>query len=534
MRKRSKFNMSHVNSLSCKMGYIVPIMLQEALPGDTFQGDNKVFCRVAPLVAPVMHKVWIDTFTVFVPNRIIWKSWEDFITGGPDGNSTAEPPTVSIKPTVGTLADYFGLPLTANSIQVSALPFRAYALAYNELFRDQDLDEELPISLEDGADTTTSTELQRCKWQKDYFTTARPNPQKGPQVTIPIQGVDGSTAFNVVPDGIMKYTLGSQLNNVAAGPVTGFLANDGGIGFAQSENSVQNPSLSDSYTNPLQWLNPNTVKNDPIIGDYRNRNVSRALTYESGLKLNLGASGSVGLDINSLRLGFALQRFQERRSLYGSRYEDLLHFWGLRTQDARLQLPELISVKHAQLQFSEVLQTSADETNTGVGQMFGHGIGAMRSGRWRYYCWEHGWIMTFVVIRPQAVYTQGIERMWTRSTRFDYWNPEYQHIGQQEVYLKELFADGTESDDTVFGYQNRYDEYRRGKNHVTGEFRTTLDYWNMARVFENAPALNSEFITCNPTDRIFQLSADLSDQLYMMVQNDLVAKRLMSRNGNPI
>lgn len=139
-----------------------------------------------------------------------------------------------------------------------------------------------------------------------------------------------------------------------------------------------------------------------------------------------------------------------------------------------------------------------------------------------------------MIVRPQAVYTQGIERMWTRAVKEDYWTPEYQHIGQQEVLRRELFADGSAQDTEVFGYQNRYDEYRRGKNHVTGEFRTTLDYWNMARIFENAPNLNGEFITCTPTDRIYQLSADLSDQLYVMVQNDVLAKRLMSRNGNPI
>lgn len=143
-------------------------------------------------------------------------------------------------------------------------------------------------------------------------------------------------------------------------------------------------------------------------------------------------------------------------------------------------------------------------------------------------------MMSFLIVRPQAVYTQGIERFWTRQTRYDYWNPEFQHIGQQEVYQKEVYADGTEADNNVFGYQNRYDEYRRGKNHVTGEFRTTLNYWNMARDFENAPSLNAEFITCNPTDRIYQLSAELSDQLYVMVQNDMIAKRLMSRHGNPI
>lgn len=519
MRKRSKFELSHVNSLSCKMGYIVPIMLQECLPGDTFQADNKIFCRVAPLVAPVMHKVWIDVVTVWVANRMIWDNWETFITGGPDGNDASVPPTITMKPTVGSLADYFGLPLSSGNITVSALPFRAYALAYNELFRDQDLQEELPISKEDGPDTTTSTALQRAAWQKDYFTTCRLNPQKGAAVSIPVSafgGITGSVA--ITPSGekpMFQFNGGTSANPVAE-PIN---------------------VVFDKFTTTPSNVNTGFLQADYNLADGETSQKSFLNWYTTGLDASFTSttpSGLGAISIDDFRQAMALQRYREKRSLFGSRYEDLLHFWGLRTQDSRLQLPEVVAVKHGQLQFSEVLQTSADESNTGVGSMYGHGIGAVRSGRWRYYCWEHGWLMSFMIVRPQAVYTQGIERMWTRAVKEDYWTPEYQHIGQQEVLKRELFADGSATDTEVFGYQNRYDEYRRGKNHVTGEFRTTLDYWNMARIFENAPNLNGEFITCNPTDRVYQLSAELSDQLYVMVQNDVLAKRLMSRNGNPI
>ena len=514
MRKRSKFNLSHVNSLSCKMGYIVPVMLQECLPGDTVQADNKIFCRVAPLVAPVMHKVWVDVVTVWVANRMIWDNWENFITGGPDGNDASVPPTITLKPTVGSLADYFGLPLSSGNITVSALPFRAYALAWNELFRDQNLQEELPISKEDGADTTTSTALQRAAWQKDYFTTCQLSPQKGSAVTIPVDavgGVSGRVTTSIYSNGEFRLSPLSDPENMH--PL-----------YATSSGNT-----SDGYTSPV-YFGQEDLHESYGVG---------ALSYATGLgaysSFSSTTPGGVGsIQIDAFRQAMALQRYREKRSLFGSRYEDLLHFWGLKTQDARLQLPEVVAVKHGQLQFSEVLQTSADESNVGVGSMYGHGIGAVRSGRWRYYCWEHGWLMSFMIVRPQAVYTQGIERMWTRAVKEDYWTPEYQHIGQQEVLRRELFADGSAQDTEVFGYQNRYDEYRRGKNHVTGEFRTTLDYWNMARIFENAPNLNGEFITCTPTDRIYQLSADLSDQLYVMVQNDVLAKRLMSRNGNPI
>lgn len=511
MRKRSKFNMSHVNSTSMKMGYIVPVMYHECLPGDTWQFDSKFFIRVAPLVAPVMHRVWIDSFTFFVPWRILWENWENFITGGPDGMDASVPPTISIKPEVGSLADYFGLPLSANAISVSALPFRAYASVWNHFFRDQRLQEELSISLSDGPDTTTSTLLQSASWQKDYFTTASPEPQLGPAVVLPI----GQTA-DVIPNRTGYNTcIPSFYNTEAKGA------------FHVPRFLVANAEVKPTGDNMIAIYGPSASNQPSVPG------TSGAMEWAStGLLTDL--SSATGVDINQLREAFALQRWQEKRALYGSRYEDLLHFWGLRTQDARLQQPELVAVKHGTLQFSEVLQTSADANNTGVGELYGHGIGAMRTGRHRYYCWEHGLLLTVLIVRPQAVYTQGIERMWSRTTRYDYWNPEFEHIGQQEVYQKELFADGTDNDNKVFGYQNRYDELRRGKNHVTGEFRTTLDYWNMARKFENAPNLNGEFVTCNPTDRIYQLSAELSDQLYVMVQNDAIAKRLISRNGNPI
>ena len=456
---------------------------------------------MAPLVAPVMHRVWIDSFTFFVPWRILWDNWEDFITGGQDGMDASVPPTISIKPEVGTLADYLGLPLAKNAISVSALPFRAYAMIWNHFFRDQRLQDELPISLADGPDTTTSVALQSAALQKDYFTTASPEPQLGPAVSIPVTSVQPTSTSET----FKLYARSVTTPTTIKGPYTLGTSNGGTPEPGKSYNftGLSDPSLIVPYGEIWETL--------PAFGD-----------------------GTFTVDVNQFREAQALQRWQEKRMLFGARYEDLLHFWGLRTQDARLQQPEFIASKHGTLQFSEVLQTSADANNAGVGELFGHGIGAMRTGRHRYYCWEHGLMMSFLIVRPQAVYTQGIERFLTRQTRYDYWNPEFQHIGQQEVYQKEVYADGTEADNNVFGYQNRYDEYRRGKNHVTGEFRTTLNYWNMARDFENAPSLNAEFITCNPTDRIYQLSAELSDQLYVMVQNDMIAKRLMSRHGNPI
>lgn len=499
LRKRSTFNLGHTHLTSCKMGYIIPVMLQECLPGDTWQGDTKLFLRMAPLLAPVMHRLNITLTTVFTATRLLWDDFQPFITGGPNGDDASVPPTVSITPTVGSLADHFGLPITERPITVSALPFRAMSLIWNDRYRDQDLQDPVEFSTESGPDTTTPTELFRAAWGKDYFTTARPSPQKGPDLSIPL----GDKA-PVIENGQI--------------PLLTTATNDGLAAIYRSSGNYNALYAGNADGFPLPGIDL------PL----------KFAIDHTGLATDLSAVS--GININTLREYFAMQVASERRSLFGSRYEDLLHYWNLPTQDSRLQLPEIISNHNSLVQFSEVLQTSQSLTGTepGVGAMAGHGAGAARSGRWRYFCYEHGYIMTFLIVRPQAVYTQGIERMWSRQTRFDYWNPEYQHIGQRPILSKEIYADGTEADNEVFGFQNQFDEYRRAKNYVSGEFKTTLDYWHMARQFENRPHLNGEFITSNPTDRIFQLSESLGDQLYVMVNNDIICKRLVDRQGNPM
>uniref|UniRef100_A0AAU8B6S7 Major capsid protein n=1 Tax=Dulem virus 91 TaxID=3145802 RepID=A0AAU8B6S7_9VIRU len=495
MKKRSKFSLSNYKLASMKMGYIVPINLTEVLPGDSIQQSTGIFMRLAPMVAPVMHPVHMTVHHFYVPTRIIWDDFEDFITGGPDGTDTTAPPTLSVTPAAGTLADYFGLPL-GNALTVSALPFRAYDLIWNEYYRDQDLMSEVVLSTDSGADTTTSTALLKPCWAKDYFTTARPWPQKGPNITLPI-GISApvvatgksATLFNMSNN--LSFALTVSSSSPGSGPINQITAAGG-----QPSQAALSFGLDGA--------------------DYQ------------GLKADL--SGVTGVDINALRQAFALQRFQEKRALFGSRYEDYLRFIGVRPQDARLQLPEYLGGGSQTIQFSEVLQTGGDN----VGALYGHGISAMRTNRFRRFIPEHGYIMSFLIVRPIPVYTQGIERLWSRQTKDDYWQKEFEHIGQQEVLNKEVYADGSAADENTFGYQNRYDEYRRGVNTVSGEFRTNQDYWHMARIFANRPALNADFVQSNPTDRIFQANEQNSDQLYVMAQNNIVARRLVSKNGNPI
>lgn len=507
MRKRSKFSLSNYKLLSMKMGYVVPVNLTEVLPGDSIQQSTGVFMRLAPMVAPVMHPVHMTVQHFFVPTRLLWGDFEDFITGGPDGADVSVPPSVTVTPEQSSLADYLGLPL-GKALTVSALPFRAYDLIWNEYFRDQDLQQELPISLESGADTTTSLTLQRPAWQRDYFTTARPWPQKGPAVTVP---VDMGSA------GMPTLTFsGSLADRSVSGP------------FAPTPNGVQNQNatLVSEYGKPI-WA-VSSGKDVEITGltglNVNNGAVSGTIDYKPG------QAGIGSISVNSLREAMSLQRFQEKRALFGSRYEDYLRYLGVRPQDSRLQLPEYLGGTSQTIQFSEVLQTGGDA----VGQMYGHGISAMRSKRMRRFIPEHGYIMSLLYVRPIPVYAQGVERLWHRETKEDYWQREFEHIGQQEVLNQEVYADGTEADTGVFGYQNRYDEYRRGVNSIAGEFRTTQDYWHMARIFANRPALNADFVMSNPTDRIFQATEQQSDQLYCMVQNNIIARRLVSRNGNPI
>lgn len=504
MRKRSKFSLSHYVLKTCKMGYVLPVGLVEVLPGDSFRHATSVFMRLAPMLAPVMHPVTVRIHHWFIPTRLLWDDFEDFITGGPTNTDVSEFPTITAPSggfAVGSLADHLGLPPKIDGIEVSALPFRAYNLVYNEWYRDQDLETEKALSLESGPDTTTATDLLRCDWERDYFTTARPWPQKGPDVSVPV-------------------------NLTAAGEptITGTVTGNGSPTFsrvgAPSYNTATLNVSNDNHvlqgtggiSGELQWLNPALKVN---------------LDFQSG-NPELGS-----VNINSLREAFALQRFAEHRAMYGSRYVEYLRYLGIKASDARLQRPEYLGGGKQTVQFSEVLQTA--EGTEPVGTLRGHGIAAMRSNRYRRFFEEHGFVLSIMLVRPKAIYMQGIPRSWLRRVREDFFQTELQHIGQQEVYTKELYGAAPDGDDgglKVFGYQNRYDEYRGHESYVCGEFRDILDYWHLARSFSNEPVLNADFISATPSERIF--AAQENDQLYCMINHSLQARRLMSKFGNPI
>lgn len=471
--KRNKFSLSHYKLLSCNQGNLVPIGMYEVLPGDTVQQSTAALLRAAPLVAPVMHPVHCRIHHWFVPYRLLMDDWEDFITGGPDGaDATVMPFITQTAPAVGSLADYLGVPtgVLAGGLDVSALPFRAYALIFNEWYRDQDLVTEIGFSTASGADVTTNTTLQSVAWEKDYFTSARPWEQKGAGVSVPVSTVSGHQGiFRNTSSGLIEGTAGNVTNQAGGGmDVAGF----------------------DSYYDP---------------------------------------NGSMTIDVNDLRESMALQRYAEARARFGSRYSEYLRYLGVKSSDARLQRPEYLGGGKQTIQFSEVLQT-AEGTNP-VGMMRGHGIAAMRSNRYRRFFEEHGLVMTLLSVKPRTVYMDAIPRMWLRTTKEEFWQRELEHIGQQAISNAEVYAPaGYVGLSNVFGYQDRYDEYRRHESQVSGEFRSTLNYWHMARDLASTPTLNSSFVTADPTNRVY--AATSAHQLYVMAQHSIQARRQVAKIGS--
>ena len=499
--KRSKFSLSHTKLFSSDMGQMIPCGMTEVLPGDTVQQSTNMLLRVSPLLAPVMHPVNVRLHHWYVPHRLVFPEFENFITGGPDGFDATVFPTIDMPGSggaaVGSLADYLGVPTDVDDLTVSALPFRAMALIYNEWYRDQDLVDPLELSTDPGPDTTTSTELQNCAWEKDYFTSARPWTQKGPEITLPLTGTAPITGL-----GKSSQTYPQTDEDVFE---------TGGTGQITYDQAAAMQIGADTQFN---------VHEDPDNPGFPN--------------IRADLSQVQAASINDLRLAFALQRYEEARARYGSRYTEYLRHLGVKPSDARLQRPEYLGGGTNTIQFSEVLATAQDNEGAGgdinVGDLKGHGIAALRSNKYRRFFEEHGYVITIMSVRPKTIYTQGLPRTWNRRTKEDFWQKELEHIGQQEILNKEIYADAAEQDG-IFGYQDRYDEYRSHESMVSGEFRTTeLDYWHMARQFATEPALNSDFVTSNPTKRINAVQTN--DVLWCMARHSIQARRYLSKKGN--
>lgn len=487
--KRNKYSLSHYHLTTMDMGLLIPVTWFEVLPGDTIQQATSALLRLAPMMAPIMHPIMVRIHHWFVPNRLLWDEFEDFITGGPDGTSVPSPPYLSgITSQSGTLINYLGAPSHTYSDlhRLSALPLRAYNLIWNEAYRDQDLHTESTVVLDSGLDSTTNRTVLRVCWEKDYFTTSRPWQQKGNEVTIPISGSIPIGGFG-------------KVNSVHSSTPTYFRET---LGLEEYDRHQQ--------------INPATAD-----GQFHVR------MTQTGFPSMYGITDQAGIDIDDLRLALGIQRYQEARARYGSRYVEYLRYCGVRSSDARLQQPEYLGGGRQVLQVSEVIQT-AEGTNP-VGTLRGHGIGAMRTNRYRRFFEEHGLVMTLMSVVPKSIYTQGANRKWFRRVKEDYYQRELAAIGEQEVFNKEVQVDHSQYSG-VFGYQARYDEYRNHPSYISGKFEdATDDHWHMGRVFASDVALNQTFIEANPTKRVF---ADQNDHsLHVMTNHSIQARRMVNRSG---
>lgn len=466
---RSQFNRSFNHKTTMNSGKLVPIMVDEILPGQTVNLRPFIFARLATLAVPVMDNCYFDIFAFFVPNRLVWEHWVNFCgeQDNPDDSTDYLIPTLTAPAggfKVGSLADYLAIPTGVPNLKVNALPFRCYNLIYNEWFRDENLQDSLPMNKGD-TDTIDNYELVNRGKRHDYFTSALPFPQKGEDVIIPLVG---NAPVISATGGISSPALFNDTNGV---PSNLYRTPDYNyVGVIHSDGTVL----------------PNAPLFSNMVADM---------------------SSVSATDINALRTAFQIQKFLERQARGGSRYcEVLLSHFGVKSPDARLQRPEYLGGGSTRININSVAQTSASDSVTPQGNLSAFGYVSSSKGGFTKSFVEHGYLIVLANIRADLNYQQGLARMWSRQTLYDFYWPSFAHLGEQAILNKEIVATGTSADDEVFGYQERYAEYRYKPNTITGQFRSTyaqsLDVWHFAQDFgDSAPALNSDFIQDNPPIR---------------------------------
>jgi len=479
--RRSKFSLSHYRLTTLNMGQLVPVACLEVLPGDSFRHATNALLRVTPLVAPVMHPCHAYLHHWFVPNRLVWDGWEDFITGKSDDTV----PTVNYIPDSADLIGYLGAAQTTIAYETNALPLYAYNLIYNEFYRDQDLQSER---------TNTANSIANVAWEKDYFTTARPYPQQG------------------------EDTEAVQINLAADLPLKGMGIVAGGA-FAQTNGSTRETGGTTRTYADYQYAGAGAPNNFNVEEDPDNP----GYPY---LRIDAGTAAGT-MDINAWRQAMALQRLREHRNRFGSRYTDYLRYLGITPSDSRLQRPEYLGGGKSTIAFSEVLSTAETDTGT-LGQMAGHGIAGVSSRPYNRFFEEHGHVISLLFVRPKTIYSTQVERKWLRRSYTDFWQRETEMMGDQAITLQEVYAESESSD--VFGYIPRHDDYRHERSSVTGEFATSAyNSWHFARTFSSAPALNSAFITCTPS--VLPFASSVTNTMQVMVSHQIAARRLVKKAG---
>lgn len=532
--RRSRFDRSHSVKLSGNVGDLIPFYCDEVLPGDTFQIDTSKLVRLQTLVTPVMDNIYLDTYYFFVPCRLVWEHWREMM-----GENTSAPwfpdveysvPQVTCPPRVlgdspeigwaeGTIADYMGIPPGVDNLSVSALPFRAYALIYNEWFRDENLQTPQSIPVGDGVtigSNDSSGLFQAVKGGyplkagkfRDYFTSCLPSPQKGPDVLLPL--------------GVQAPVYGGNTSNLV--------------------NYDDRPEWSlDSNGKPSSLMFRHANDNSSIIGDYAAKFHNSSLTYSgsnSGDSVDIYPSNlwtdltqATAATINQLRLAFQIQRIYEKDARGGTRYIEILsnHF-GVTSPDSRLQRPEYLGGNRMLINVNQVVQNSESAT-TPQGTTTAYSLTVDTHSDFTQSFVEHGFLIGLCVARYDHTYQYGIERFFSRKTRFDYYWPSLANIGEQPVYNREIYAVGSSSDDDVFGYQEAWADYRYKPNRVCAEMRSTskksLDAWHLADDYDTLPKLSPEWICEDKTnvDRALAVTSRTANQFF----GDFYIKNLCTR-----
>ncbi len=501
---RSVFDRSHNVKTTFNAGLLIPFYVDEVLPGDSFKLDASLFARLATPIVPFMDNVYLETFFFFVPNRLLWDHWQAF--NGEQINPTDStdylvPQATATNAQNLSLWDYMGLPTNVNSkLSVSALPFRAYYRIWNEWFRDENLQDSDKTGLQTNDETLDVTSLMPLRRGKrhDYFTSCLPWPQKGPGVEISIGGAAAVSISSVKS----PFTLETQADiplksqslfyNLPKGssfnPLYDFSVNGRDDRFEAITSTVK---ANAGTLGPSGSWHGSEISSNPV----------NLVIPE--LKGTANLSTATPISINDLRQAFQVQRLYERDARGGTRYTEILrsHF-GVVSPDARLQRPEYLGGSSTRININPVQQTSGTTSSSPLGNLAAFGVaGDVFHGFTKSFV-EHGLIIGLVNVRADLTYQQGISRMWSRKGRFDYYWPALAHLGEQAVLNKELFAQGTGDDDKVFGYQERWAEYRYFPGQITGKFRSTdpqsLDVWHLAQKFDTLPTLSSQFISDNP------------------------------------